>query len=113
MAKTRPETALYFNELAAHESGAIIAGGHLYAYDDEDEKITRIARYRDGNWGHVGDAEGIACGLGFEMEPKPRWVALMREGVFHVITADDHTEEQIDLEGNGYLFDLRWIGKHW
>jgi hypothetical protein len=113
MVKSRTETALYFNELGAHESGALVAGGHLFAYDEEDEQITRLARYKDGEWGHVGDAEGIACGIGIEMEPKPYWLVLIRDGAVHSFTAAGHTEEQIDLEGNGYLFDLKKIGKHW
>jgi hypothetical protein len=113
MPKTRPETALYFNEIAAHESGALVAGGHLYAYDDEDEQITRLSRYKDGEWGNLGDAEGIACGIGIEMEPKPYWMVLLRDGGVHGFGPGGHTEEQIDLEGNGYLFDLQKIGKHW
>lgn len=113
MPKTRKGTALYFNELTAFDTGALHLGGHLYALDEDNTKLTRIMRYKNRQWGFVADVPGIVYGMGVEMEPVPRCLVLAREGAVYSFGPSGQSRESIDLENNGYLFSLRKIGSHW
>ncbi len=107
----RPDTALYFNELAAVRGGFVYLSGHLYILEDEDAEHTRMARVNQSGWGHLGDIDGIVWSVcAYEESDGARTViAACKDGLVRCYQGTATQDEQIDI-GSGSIFQVRRIG---
>lgn len=107
----RPDTALYFNELAAVQGGFVYLAGHLYILDDTDDEFTRLMRINDAGWGHLGDIEGIvwsACAYEDDAGGRTMFV-VCKDGAVRMFSGTSVRDEQIDA-GSGSIFQVKKVG---
>lgn len=107
----RSELAMYFTHIASLGNGKLILAGHLYKF--ENEKITRLIIFQNGQWEHLADLpEIVASILTIPKKEYTELYVLLRNGVIHKWMGAEHTVEIID-ESRGLFFnDIRLIGKH-
>jgi hypothetical protein len=106
----RPDTALYFNEVAALGRNRVYLAGHLYKYEGTSVELTRLMKYEDGKWGTVGDVEGIARALRVVEDPTRRLLVLCTDGLLWERSSAGVKQEEIPIRKHGQLFDLKKIG---
>lgn len=104
----RPETALYFNEVASIEDRAYL-GGHLYIWEGTDAEFTRIAAVRNQDWVHLGDMDAIAWSMcAYHVTGGRVLSVLSRDGSVVTFSGVERREQQIENERN-YLFQIARI----
>ena len=116
MARKRPPTAMYFTSIAVTGDDFAILGGHLYS-EEQDPSVTRMVLFNQGKDFFLYDIDDLVYAI--ERKPaapgKPRDTICMmgRTGKYREhAPGEKPLDAQIDLKAEGFLLNLRYIGKH-
>jgi len=115
MAKKRPETAMYFTSIAVTGDDFAILGGHLYS-EEQDPTVTRFVLFNKGDDFFLYDFDDIVYAI--ERKPGPPGKRdtpcfMGRTGKYREHPSGEKpVDTQIDLKAEGFLLNLRYVGKH-
>lgn len=112
MSSKRPETALYYNEIASIEPDFVYLAGYLYIFQETDEEFTRLMRVQGDEWLHVFDMDEVAwsvCAFS-DSSGKRNCVLLGRNGGVKAYWGTTLYEASIPIKP-GKLFEIRRIGE--
>jgi hypothetical protein len=105
----KPPHAVYFTRVAAVAVDHLVLSGHLQ--ESPDQRSTRIAEYKSGQWSHLADVPEIVASLSVERVAGQRIVFIMlRNGVTHRLADGVHAVEVIDEQRRLFFSELRGIG---
>ena len=112
----RKPGALYFTDVARAGRGAVILVGNYYALEDASEERIALLSLKNRTWGGM-DLSGIAHAIrlsGRAGDPKRQYLILERNrGLYRVTPPKSVKFSTINEERDGFLMDMRKIGRNW